>query len=400
MRFEFTEDQLVWRDEVRDFLRQNVTPELKEEKRNSDPVTNGPLAKAFLEKVEKKGWVGVGWPEEYGGMGETMIKQFIFMEEFRSAKAPAMGMTLTSLAPTIMQVGSEKMKKEWIPKIVSGEVELALGYSEPDAGSDLANLKTKAEIDGDEFVINGQKIWNSEGHVATHEFLACRTDPDAAKHKGISIILVPIDHPGVTVTPIHTWGDMRTNQVFFDNVRVPRDNLVGNLNEGWNYAMMALNLERFDIGSIADVRSLLVELVEFLKETTIDGEVLSKNILVRQHVAQLYAELELCKWLCYAAASIIDEKQFPIKEMLMGKIMGSELKAKVGDIGTQLMGLYGQLRQHSKWVPLNGDLERLYRVAILSLRRWNQRNFTRYRCPKRIAATTCRCPIVMRLHKI
>ena len=363
MRFEFTEDQLVWRDEVRDFLRQNVTPELKEEKRNSDPVTNGPLAKAFLEKVEKKGWVGVGWPEEYGGMGETMIKQFIFMEEFRSAKAPAMGMTLTSLAPTIMQVGSEKMKKEWIPKIVSGEVELALGYSEPDAGSDLANLKTKAEIDGDEFVINGQKIWNSEGHVATHEFLACRTDPDAAKHKGISIILVPIDHPGVTVTPIHTWGDMRTNQVFFDNVRVPRDNLVGNLNEGWNYAMMALNLERFDIGSIADVRSLLVELVEFLKETTIDGEVLSKNILVRQHVAQLYAELELCKWLCYAAASIIDEKQFPIKEMLMGKIMGSELKAKVGDIGTQLMDLYGQLRQHSKWVPLNGDLERLYRVA-------------------------------------
>ncbi len=365
MRFEFTEDQIAWRDKIRDFLRQNVTPAIQQEKRNSDPITNGPLAKAFLEKVKKKGWIGIGWPKEYGGMGETMVKQFIFLEEFRTAKAPAIGMTLTSLAPTIMSVGSDEMKKEWIPKIVDGEIELALGYSEPDAGSDLANLKTEAVIDGDEFVINGQKTWNSEGHVATHEFLACRTDPDVPKHKGISIILVPIDYPGVKVLPIHTWGDVRTNEVFFDNVRVPRSNLVGNLNEGWTYAMMALNLERFDIGSIADVRRLLIEVVDFLKSTTVDGEVLSKNTIVRQRVAELYSELEICKWFAYAAAAMIDEKKFPMKEMLMGKVMGSELKAKVGDIGTQVMGLYGQLRQHSKWVPVNGDVERLFRVAPL-----------------------------------
>ena len=365
MRFEFTEDQISWRDKIRDFLRQNVTPAIQQEKRNSDPITNGPLAKAFLEKVKKKGWIGIGWPKEYGGMGETMVKQFIFLEEFRTAKAPAIGMTLTSLAPTIMSVGSDEMKKEWIPKIVDGEIELALGYSEPDAGSDLANLKTEAVIDGDEFVINGQKTWNSEGHVATHEFLACRTDPDVPKHKGISIILVPIDYPGVKVLPIHTWGDVRTNEVFFDNVRVPRSNLVGNLNEGWTYAMMALNLERFDIGSIADVRRLLIEVVDFLKSTTVDGEVLSKNTIVRQRVAELYSELEICKWFAYAAAAMIDEKKFPMKEMLMGKVMGSELKAKVGDIGTQVMGLYGQLRQHSKWVPVNGDVERLFRVAPL-----------------------------------
>jgi 3-oxocholest-4-en-26-oyl-CoA dehydrogenase alpha subunit len=363
MRFEFTKDQIEWRDEVRDFLRVNVTPELKKERRELGPVVNGPLGKAFLKKVDKNGWLGIGWPKEYGGKGETMMKQFIFLEEFRVADAPWLGMTLTALTPTIMKVGSEEMKKEWIPKIVKGEVELALGYSEPDAGSDLAALTTEAVIEGDEFVINGQKTWNSEAHIATHEFLACRTDPDAPKHSGISIILVPIDYPGVTVVPIHTWGDIRTNEIFFDNVKVPLKNLVGELNEGWKYAMMALNLERFDIGSIADVRRMLIDVICFLKETTIDGEVLSKNIMIRQRVAELYAELEVCKWLCYAAAWMIDEGRMPTGKMLMVKIMGSELKTKFSDLGMQMMNLFGQLRQYSKWVPLHGELERLYRMS-------------------------------------
>lgn len=363
MHFEFSRDELAWRDEIRDFLKDNMTPEIELEQKGGDPINKGPLAKEFLEKVKKKGWIGIGWPKEYGGMGETMVKQFILLEEFRYAGAPLMGMTLTSLAPTIMRVASEEMKKEWIPKIVSGEVELALGYSEPEAGSDLGNLKTKAILDGDEFVINGQKIWNSEAHVATHEFLGCRTDPNVPKHKGISVILVPINHPGVTVRPIYTWGDVRTNEIFFDNVRVPKSNLVGKLNEGWSYAMMALNLERFDIGSIADVRRLFDELILFLKNTVIDGEVLSKNKIIRYRIAELFMELEVCKLLCYVAAWMIDINKSPIKEMLMAKIMGSELKSKVGDLGTQVMDLYGQLRQHSRRAPVNGDLERLYRIA-------------------------------------
>lgn len=363
MRFEFSPDQLAWRNEIRDFLKENMTSEIASEQRAGDPIIKGPLAKEFVKRVEKKGWIGIGWPKEYGGMGETMVKQFIFLEEFRYARAPMIGMTLTSLAPTIMRVGSEEMKEEWIPKIIRGEVELALGYSEPEAGSDLANLKTKAIPDGDEFVINGQKIWNSEAHVATHEFLACRTDPTVPKHKGISIILVPIDHPGVTVRPIETWGDVRTNEIFFDNVRVPKSNLVGELNEGWSYAMMALNLERFDIGSIADVRRLLDELISFLKDTAIDGEILSKDKIVRHRIAELYMELEVCKLLCYVSAWMIDVNKVPIKEMLMSKIMGSELKAKVGDVGTKLMDFYGQLRQGSGRAPVNGDLERLYRIA-------------------------------------
>jgi len=365
MHFELTPDQIAWRDEIRDFLKGNMTPEIESEQREGGYGVRGPLSREFLKKVEDNGWFGIGWPKEYGGMGETMVKQFIFLEEFRYAGAPMSGMTMTSLAPTIMRVGTEKMKEEWIPKIIKGDVELALGYSEPDAGSDLANLNTKAVMDGDEFVITGQKIWNSEAHLATHEFLACRTDQEAPKHKGISIILVPIDHPDITVRPIYTWGEVRTNEIFFDDVRVPKSNLVGELNKGWAYAMMALNLERFDIGCIAEVRKLLDDLIVFLKETVIDGEVLSKNKIIRHRIAELYSELQVCKILCYVSAWMIDVGKFPVKEMLMTKIMGSELKARVGDVGTQVMDLYGQLRQGSKRIPLNGELERLYRMAPL-----------------------------------
>jgi alkylation response protein AidB-like acyl-CoA dehydrogenase len=362
MRFEFTEDQIKWRDEIRSFLIQNITPDLRQEMREVPEPEEGPLTKVFQKKVAEKGWNKVSWPVEYGGMGGTTFKQFILAEEFRYAHAPWLGMTMSSLGPTILNVASEEMKKEWIPKIVSGEVTFALGYSEPDAGSDLANLKTEAVIDGDEFVINGQKTWNSEGHVATHEFLACRTDPNVAKHKGISIILVPIDYPGVTISPIETWGTMTTNDAFFDNVRVPRSNLVGNLNEGWLYAMIALNLERLDIGSVAEMRSFLDEVIIFLKEKTIDGETLSKNTLIRQQIAELYTELEACKWLNYASAVMIDENKYPLKEMLMSKIWTTEIRTRFSYFATQALDLYGQLNQFSKWVPLNGDVDRFYRL--------------------------------------
>lgn len=363
MRFEFTAEELAWRDEVRDFIKDNMTPELEQEVLESDGVAKGPLAKKFLEKVAEKGWIGVGWPKEYGGMGYGMVKQFIFLEEMQYALAPRIGMTLTSLAPTIMRFGSEEMKKEWIPRIVRGEVELALGYSEPEAGTDLANLKTRAVLDGDEYVINGHKLWNSEAHVATHEFLACRTDPQAPKHKGISIILVPIDHPGVTVRPIDTWGDVRTNEVFFDNVRVPRKNLLGEPNKGWSYAMNALALERFDIASVAIQRRLLDELVKYLKETVLDGRVLARDTVIRHRVAGLFVELEVGKMLFYLAAWKIDQGEVPVKEAAMGKIFSSELRAKVCDVGMQVMSLYGQLRTGSRRVPVLGLIERYYRIA-------------------------------------
>ncbi len=364
MRFEFTDDQIEWRNEIRDFLYENNTSAIQEELASLETGGHGgPLSKAFIEKIKEKGWIGIGWPKEYGGMGESAVKQLIFIEELKSANAPHLGLTLTSLAPTILAVGSEEMKKEWVPKFISGEVELALGYSEPDAGSDLANLRTEAVIDGDEFKINGHKTWNSHATVSTHQWLACRTDPNAKKHKGISIILVPIDDPGVKIVPIKTWGDVTTNEIFFDNVRVPRSNLVGNLNEGWTYSMMALNLERFDVGSIADGIALLPKLIRYLKETSIDGEVLSKNKDIRKQIAKLHTELEMTKWINYAAASQIDDGKSAIKEMLMTKIWGSELRAQIGDIGTQALNLYGQLRQHSKWVPVNGSVERSYRLA-------------------------------------
>jgi alkylation response protein AidB-like acyl-CoA dehydrogenase len=367
MDFRLTPEQEKWRDEVREFLRENMTEELQAALDGGElslAVNQHPAVMAFRDKVVEKGWFGLNWPKEYGGLEKSSTEQLILMEEFDRVGAPNLSLTLTSLGPTIIRFGTEENKRTWLPKIIRGEAEFALGYSEPDSGTDLASLQTRAVLDGDEWVINGQKIWNSGGHVCTHEWLAVRTDPDAPKHKGISVIIVPIDSPGIEVQPLWTWGDVRTNQTFFTDVRVPKENLIGELNRGWYYIAAALDFERVAIGAFHGAMLKAFDaLVDYCKRTSIDGRVLVSRPEVRSKLAVLARDLELAKLFGDRTAAIIDSGLVPNREASQQKVFTTELQTKFADLGTQLQELHGQLDRSDDHAPIHGVMEHLYRKA-------------------------------------
>src|SRR3954453_22349695 len=211
MDFTLSPAQEAWVEEVRAFLREHFDAVAEGEARRRGNEASGPVLRAFRAKMAERGWLALTWPVDYGGSGRTMFEQFLLMDEFAYWGAPAIDLTMSAVAPTIIRFGTEEQKQQWLPPILRGEVECAIGYSEPDAGSVLASLRTSAVPDGDGWVINGEKIWNTGAEFATHEWLVCRTDATAPKHKGLSVFLVPIGDPGVTVSPILTWGGIRTN---------------------------------------------------------------------------------------------------------------------------------------------------------------------------------------------
>jgi alkylation response protein AidB-like acyl-CoA dehydrogenase len=365
VRYELTPEQEAWRQEVRAFLRTAVTPALEEEMRLAGNEGQGPLARAFQRELGRRGWWGIGWPTAFGGLGKAAVDQYIFIEEMEAAGAPGMQLSVTSVAPTIMRIGSDAQKRHWLPRIMRGEVEFALGYSESQAGTDLASLQTRAVLDGDEWVINGQKMWNTGAHTATHNWLAVRTEPDAPKHKGISLMIVPMDAPGITVQPLWTWPGLRTNAVFLDNVRVPRDNLVGERGMGFFYVMMALDFERIQIGSVGLVRRLFDLLVVFVRSARRDGRPLGTIPWVRHGLAELAAEIEVGRMLGLLNAWLIDQGTVPTKEGSMAKVFVSELAARVASVGMDILGLAGQLAPGDPAAPVHGRLQWLYRTAPL-----------------------------------
>jgi len=233
MDFGYTPQNEAFRQEVRQFIVDNVTPALREELAQGRLEGRGPLTKALFRKLGSKGWIGMSWPKEYGGQERDLVEQYIFEEEFVRAGIPLDLNNILEQAPAIMRAGTEEQKKYFLPRLVSGEVIFALGYTEPSGGTDLASLRTRAEEDGDEYVINGQKMFTSGAHYCTHVYLMARTDPDLPKHRGISIFLLPIDTPGITVRPLWTLTGGRTNEVFLENVRVPKTALLGEKNQGW-----------------------------------------------------------------------------------------------------------------------------------------------------------------------
>ena len=365
MRYDFTPEQIGWRDEVRAFVREHLTPPLLDELRESGNEGQGPLARQFVLKLRDRGWWGLPWPAEYGGLGRSAIDQWIFVDELEGAGAPMLPLTVTSVAPTLMRVGSEAQKQYWLPKIKAAEVDFALGYSEPEAGTDLAALRTRAVLDGDTWVVNGQKMWNTMAHTATHNWLAIRTEPDAPKHKGISIMIVPMDAPGVTVQGITVWPGLRTNALFLDNVRVPRDYLVGERGMGFYYAAMALNFERLSIGSVAMTRRYFRELVAFVRDVEVDGQPLRQHPWVRERLARLAVDIEAARMLGLETAWALDQGRVPAAESSMAKIFVSELAQRVADTGSEILGMAGQLHPDEPASPLHGRLQWLYRTAPL-----------------------------------
>ncbi|WP_322860270.1 acyl-CoA dehydrogenase family protein [Mycobacterium europaeum] len=369
MDFELDAGQRAWLAEVREFLHENVTAELRAELAEHDLEFPGGEVARFRRKIGEKGWFGLNWPREYGGLADKeglgAIHLHLLMSEFEYWGVPGPDLTVTSVAPMIMRHGTERNKSEWLPLIARGEMICAVGYSEPDAGTDLANLRTSAVRDGDEWVINGTKIWNSGAQRATHEWLCVRTDPNAARHRGISVIVVPIDSPGVTVRPLYAWSGYRTNEVHFHDVRVPVTNLVGEVNRGWTYITGALDLERGALTNPGDLRRAVDELRELARQPRRDGTVPAESPSLRRRLAQAEADVAVATLMGYEAASILDGGVIPSVEVSVEKVFTSELRQRIAVLALDLLGPDGLLAHRSPAAPLAGTFERLYRAAPL-----------------------------------
>jgi len=363
--FDLDPGQRAWLAEVREFLRENVTDALRAEiAEHNLEHPDGEVA-AFRRKIGARGWFGLNWPPEYGGLGLGPVHLHLLMTEFQYWGAPGPDLTVTSVAPMIMRHGTEQNKRAFLPLIARGEMTCALGYSEPDAGTDLASLRTRAVRDGDQWVINGSKIWNSGAQVSTHEWLCVRTDPQAPRHRGISVIIVPTDSPGVRIRPLIAWSGYRTNEVFFDDVRVPLSNLIGEENRGWSYVTGALDLERGALTNAGDLRRALDELQVLARLPRRDGTIPADNPAFRRRLVQAEADVEVAGLMGYEASSMLADGVIPTVEVSVEKIFSSELRQRIADLGVDLLGADGLMAHRSPGAPAGGRFERLYRFAPL-----------------------------------
>ena len=363
MDFKFSDEEESFRRELRDFLKQELpegTGTLDEGDEDWD------LTLKMRKKLAEKGWLSMAWPEEYGGMGASLMMQLIFAEEMSYQRAPGRDIFATRmLAPTLLIHGTEEQRLRYLPPIARGEVQWCQGYSEPESGSDLASLQTRAVEDGDDFIINGAKVWTSLAHRADHIMVLARTDPDAPKHRGISFLLADMDAPGIEVQPIADMSSQhRFNMVVFDDVRVSKDSLVGELNRGWYVGATLLDFERSGVDNSAGARATLEELAAFSKENGRNGRPMSEDPLVRRRLADLAVEVEVSRLISYNIAWMQSQGQVPNKEASMGKVFGTELQQHVASTGMHLLGLYGQLEPESKYAPLGGWIERGYMTAV------------------------------------
>jgi alkylation response protein AidB-like acyl-CoA dehydrogenase len=320
----------------------------------------------FIRQMGKDGWLGVGWPKEYGGQGRSPIEQHLFFEIAHYERAPLPVLPLNTVGPALMRFGSEEQKNEFLPRILRGEMEISIGYTESEAGTDLASLKTTAIRDGDYYIINGAKVFTSLAHTSDYIWLAARTDPKAIKkHHGISVFLIPMNTPGITIRPLYTMPGERNNYTFYDNVRVPKSCLVGEENKGWKYITTQLDFERIMLSPSSPMRRNIEDTIQWAKETKVDGTPVIEHQGVKTQFAELLMEVEVLKMLNYQVAWLITNGVVPYAEASMVKVFGSELYQRVNGTLLQIMGQYGQLQAQSKWAPLRGRVEKAFRSDIV-----------------------------------
>jgi 3-oxocholest-4-en-26-oyl-CoA dehydrogenase alpha subunit len=365
MHLEYTPEQQQLRDEIRATLEQVMTPERTAA--IGDRIEGGPEVRECVRALAAANLLGVGWPKEYGGHGFSAIEQFIFAEEARRVNAPIPFVTLNTVGPTLMQYGSEAQKQKFLPAILDGSVEFAIGYSEPEAGSDLASLRTTAVRDGDDYLINGQKMFTSGAAYADYIWLAARTDPNVKKHKGISIFIVPTTSPGFSWQPLHTMPGISTFYTFYDDVRVPASAIVAGENLGWQLITTQLNFERAALGNLGALEPLFEKTLRWATTTELDGGRVIDQPWVQLTLARVEAQVAAYKLVnlrVNAAMTRDPGGLLNMGEASAAKVFGTELTQQVARELLEVLDGNGIRRGAD--APLRGALESAYRMAVIN----------------------------------
>jgi alkylation response protein AidB-like acyl-CoA dehydrogenase len=364
MEIGYTEEQEGLRTRLRDYYSALLTPEVEAQLATSHGI--GPHMRRVVKQMAEDGWLGIGWPTEYGGQGRSAIEQYIFFDESMRAGAPVPMLTINTVGPTIMQYGTPEQKEFFLPKILAGEIHFCIGYTEPESGTDLASLQTRAERDGDEYVINGQKIYTSLAGDADYIWLATRTDPNVAKHKGISMFIVPMDTPGIKVVPMHLLGDHNINYTFYEDVRVPAANLVGGENAGWSLITNQLNHERVTLCSSGIIERALADVRAWAQSTKLaDGRRVIDQEWVQVHLARIDARLEFLKLINWKVAWTATEGHLDVADASTTKVFGTEFYMEAFKLMLEVVGQAGYLAGGTPEAVLAGRLEMYARSLVI-----------------------------------
>ena len=366
MRISYTPEQEELRRELRSYFATLITPERREALMStSGEYGSGNVYRETVAQMGRDGWLALGWPTEYGGQARSTMDQLIFTDEAAIAGAPVPFLTINSVAPTIMAYGTDEQKKFYLPKIAAGDLHFAIGYSEPGAGTDLANLRTAAVRDGDDYIVNGQKMWTSLIQYADYVWLAVRTNTEAKKHRGISVLIVPTTAEGFSWTPVHTMAGPGTSATYYQDVRVPATNLVGEENGGWRLVTNQLNHERVALVSAAPIMLALNQVREWAQNTKDShGGRLIDSEWVQLNLARVHAKAEYLKLINWELASSAAAAPSPA-DASAAKVFGTELATEAYRLLMEVLGPSATLRQDTPGALLRGRVERMHRAALI-----------------------------------
>ncbi|WP_431925478.1 acyl-CoA dehydrogenase family protein [Amycolatopsis tucumanensis] len=367
MRISYTPEQDRLRDELREYFAKLMTPERREALAgDGGEYGDGKAYKEIVRQLGRDGWLAIGWPEEWGGQARPMLDQLVFTDEAAVAGVPVPFLTVNTIGPTIMRFGTPEQKAFYLPRIAGGELHFSIGYSEPEAGTDLASLRTRAVRDGDSYVVNGQKMWTSLIEYADYVWLAARTDPDAKRHKGLSILVVPTDAPGFSWTKVRTVAGPGTSATYYDDVRVPVSARIADENAGWPLITNQLNHERVALTSAAPVISALDEVRRWAQETKQpDGSRVIDAEWVRTHLARVHAHAEYLKLRNWRIAWAAGSDELGAAEASATKVFGTELAIEAYRLLMEVVGPGAVVRAGSPGAVLRGRLERAHRSALI-----------------------------------
>jgi alkylation response protein AidB-like acyl-CoA dehydrogenase len=365
MNFDFSPEELAFQREVEAFLAANASPDVMDANPEQlSQTVDTPPKRAFMRKLAERGWLGMSWPKQYGGQEKSGIYDFILTEALSRWGAPQPGKGVGIVGKTIIRNGNEKLKQYFLPRIIRGEIEFAIGYSEPQAGSDAANMQLRAQKVAGGWKLDGRKIWTTSAHFADWYWVGARTDP-ASKHKGITLFLVEMNHPGLTIHPTWTIGDERTNEVFFDDVFVGDEFVVGEVNHGWTYICEALDLERFAMMPVGPLEKKVEALTGWARAAARDGAPVRQLVRVRRAVAQATTQLEVARMLQRRVISAALSDRVPTVQSSQYKLFMNELGQRVANAALDLIGAEAQLKPGSADAPIGGRFERSYRYTVV-----------------------------------